>query len=301
MAEVYAKEPHPAYEERVWRCLDYVFELPPAMTIIDKAKYIINGIRDRTLVYQSIRRMRAPTDMEQPTGPHSHTTAINHAARIWYPQMAKSTRARTGSPGTDPANPMNTTGMHGPYGQMNNPNMPANPHASSAPASTHVSPNLQHAPNPYANATTPPSNYDMGAPDDGSRHQAYHTAPNPMATSTQHSLPNIFNRSPGDSGSMGSGGVGGSPGDEAMLEIDWVSFHSPYSYMTIADTQQNEWDKLFPSQLANGNPADMYIPDFSYPPVDDRTGQGQQSASGSNPSMGGLPWGHVGPGQPRQH
>lgn len=226
MAEVYAKEPHPSYEERVWRCLDYVFELPPAMSIIDKAKYIISGIRDRTLVYQSIRRMRAPTDMDQPMGPRPHTTAINHAARFWYPMMAKSQRARTGSPNASDhsASAATTPAMQTAYAQMGNQGMSTQ--ASSASSSVHVSPNLQHAPHPRVDATTPPSRYDMGGADDPSRHQGYSqqqaAPPNPMAAPTPYGMPNMFNMSPGDTGSMGSGGVGGSPGDEAMLEIDWV-------------------------------------------------------------------------------
>ncbi|KAF9638552.1 hypothetical protein BFW01_g9449 [Lasiodiplodia theobromae] len=280
MAEVYAKEPHPSYEERVWRCLDYVFELPPSMSIIDKAKYIISGIRDRTLVYQSIRRMRAPTDMDQPMGPRPYTTAINHAARFWYPTMAKSQRARTGSPSTsDPsASAATTPAMQAAYVQMGNQGISPNTQAGSASSSAHVSPNIQHTPHPHADATTPPSRYDMGAADDHSRHQAYgQQATHSMAPPTLYGMPNPFNMSPGDTGSMGSGGVGGSPGDEAMLEIDW-----------------NEWDKLFPHQLGHGNPADMYIPDFSYPPVSDQTGHGVPTASAPSNSMGGLPWGHVG-------
>ncbi|KAK7701270.1 hypothetical protein SLS57_011800 [Botryosphaeria dothidea] len=280
--EVYAKEPHPSYEERVWRCLDYVFELPPEMTIIDKAKYIISGIRDRTLVYQSIRRMRAPTDMEQPMGPRPYTTAINHAARFWYPTMAKSARARTGSPSTsDPsASAANTPGVQ--YGHMGSQSMPGSTHAGSAQNSAHVSPNIQHAQHPRQDATTPPARYDTSSADDSSRHQAYSHAPNPMGAPGPYGMPNVFNMSPGDSGSMGSGGVGGSPGDEAMLEIDW-----------------NEWDRLFPQQLPNGNPADMYIPDFSYPPVNDQTGRVPTTGPGHAPSLGGLPWGHVGTSQPR--
>ncbi|OMP85869.1 putative transcriptional regulatory protein [Diplodia seriata] len=227
MAEVYAKEPHPSYEERVWRCLDYVFELPPAMSIIDKAKYIISGIRDRTLVYQSIRRMRAPTDMDQPMGPRPYTTAINHAARFWYPTMAKSQRARTGSPtASDPsASAVTTPAMQAAYAQMGNQGMSTQ--ASSASSSAHVSPNVPHAPHPHAEAKTPPSRYDMGGADDHSRHQGYgQQAAHPMAAPAPYGMPNMFNMSPGDTGSMGSGGVGGSPGDEAMLEIDWVRFLS---------------------------------------------------------------------------
>lgn len=236
MAEVYAKEPNPSYEERVWRCLDYVFELPPSMNIIDKAKYIISGIRDRTLVYQSIRRMRAPTDMEQPMGPRPYTTAINHAARFWYPTMAKVSRERTGSPSaSDPSSSAaNTPSMHAAYGQMGQQHVPVTTQPSSAPTSTHVSPNVRHAPHPHANAITPPANYEMGPPDDTPRHGAYSQAPNPLAAPTPYGMPNMFNMSPGDSGSMGSGGVGGSPGDEAMLEIDWVKLHPPFPHISIS-------------------------------------------------------------------
>lgn len=224
MAEVYAKEPNPSYEERVWRCLDYVFELSPEMSIIDKAKYIIGGIRDRALVYQSIRRMRAPTDMEQPMGPRPYTTAMNHAARFWYPTMQKSVRARTGSPSTnDPSLSAATTPGMQSYGSMGNQSMPPGTQRGSDQNSAHVSPNLQHAQHPRPDMTTPPVKYEASIPDDTSRHQAYGKAPHQMGAPNLYGMPNVFNMSPGDTGSMGSGGVGGSPGDETMLEIDWVS------------------------------------------------------------------------------
>ncbi|KAF2086326.1 hypothetical protein K490DRAFT_44677, partial [Saccharata proteae CBS 121410] len=63
LAELYAKDPNPADESRVWRCLDYAFSLPPSMTILEKAKYVLAGLRDRTLVYQNLRKMKAPTVM----------------------------------------------------------------------------------------------------------------------------------------------------------------------------------------------------------------------------------------------
>ncbi|PNS21881.1 hypothetical protein CAC42_479 [Sphaceloma murrayae] len=43
---------------RIWRCLDYIFELPSDMAAQQKAQSIIFALRDRLAVYQSMRKMR---------------------------------------------------------------------------------------------------------------------------------------------------------------------------------------------------------------------------------------------------
>ena len=55
-------------EERIWKCLNYVFELPLHLSRYQKARYIYSGLRDRTIVYQNFRKMRAPIKMEGPVG-----------------------------------------------------------------------------------------------------------------------------------------------------------------------------------------------------------------------------------------
>lgn len=58
MLEVYMN-PNSAEAPRIWRCLDYIFELPSTMTAQSKAESIIYALRDRLTVYQSMRKMRS--------------------------------------------------------------------------------------------------------------------------------------------------------------------------------------------------------------------------------------------------
>ena len=54
--------------DRIWRCLDFVFEPPPELTRDQKARLILTEIRDRLGVYSQVRRLRAPTGMLQRIG-----------------------------------------------------------------------------------------------------------------------------------------------------------------------------------------------------------------------------------------
>ncbi|KAF2459638.1 fungal-specific transcription factor domain-containing protein [Lineolata rhizophorae] len=66
LGELYAYPDKPdSREERIWRCLEYVFELPREMTTIEKSRAIMAGIRERTEFYQSFRKMRAPRELEE--------------------------------------------------------------------------------------------------------------------------------------------------------------------------------------------------------------------------------------------
>jgi hypothetical protein len=64
LSELYAKERDPVVEARVWRCLDFVFELPAGLAPIEKTRMILEELVGRTKAYQSVRRFRAPTHME---------------------------------------------------------------------------------------------------------------------------------------------------------------------------------------------------------------------------------------------
>ena len=54
--------------DRIWRCLDFVFEPPPGLTRDQKARLILTEIRDRLGVYAQARKLRAPTGMLQRIG-----------------------------------------------------------------------------------------------------------------------------------------------------------------------------------------------------------------------------------------
>ncbi|MCJ1439108.1 hypothetical protein MMC27_008499 [Xylographa pallens] len=54
--------------DRIWRCLDFVFEPPTDLSRDQKARLILTEIRDRLGVYSQARRLRAPTGMLQRIG-----------------------------------------------------------------------------------------------------------------------------------------------------------------------------------------------------------------------------------------
>ncbi len=51
--------------DRVWRCLDYIFMVPPDLPRTEKSRLILGELRDRVAVFQSLRKVRAPKDMPE--------------------------------------------------------------------------------------------------------------------------------------------------------------------------------------------------------------------------------------------
>ena len=49
--------------DRIWKCLDYVFEVPTHLSRDQKARLILTELRDKMNVYRDIRKIRAPTGM----------------------------------------------------------------------------------------------------------------------------------------------------------------------------------------------------------------------------------------------
>lgn len=49
--------------DRIWTCLDYIFEVPPHLSRDQKGRWILTEIRDKTVTYQSARKLRAPTGL----------------------------------------------------------------------------------------------------------------------------------------------------------------------------------------------------------------------------------------------
>jgi hypothetical protein len=71
ISELYAKERQPDLEARAWRCLDFVFDLPAALSGAEKTRMVLEELVGRTETYSAIRRVRAPAKMEHP-GPRVH-------------------------------------------------------------------------------------------------------------------------------------------------------------------------------------------------------------------------------------
>lgn len=67
MVEVYA---YPMRREaaRLWKCLDYIFEIPPHLAPKQKAELVLTDLRDRMEVYHQMRKLKVSNQMEERVG-----------------------------------------------------------------------------------------------------------------------------------------------------------------------------------------------------------------------------------------
>ncbi|CAG8961100.1 hypothetical protein HYFRA_00002643 [Hymenoscyphus fraxineus] len=54
--------------DRIWHCLDYIFECDPTESRRNKALRVLSELQQKTAIYQSMRGMRAPTNMDRHVG-----------------------------------------------------------------------------------------------------------------------------------------------------------------------------------------------------------------------------------------
>ncbi len=64
MVEVYA---YPMRKDaaRIWKCLDYIFDIPPHLSPKQKAELVITDLRDRMQVFHEMRKVKTTTQMEE--------------------------------------------------------------------------------------------------------------------------------------------------------------------------------------------------------------------------------------------
>jgi hypothetical protein len=60
--------PHRKECDRIWPCLDYVFETDKTETRDTKARKVLRELQEKTAVYQEMRKMRAPASMNKALG-----------------------------------------------------------------------------------------------------------------------------------------------------------------------------------------------------------------------------------------
>jgi hypothetical protein len=72
LSELYATDVR-YHEDRIWKCLDYVFELSPQLHRREKARLVLSEVIHKTEIYHSLRRVRAPKDVENAMGPPPDT------------------------------------------------------------------------------------------------------------------------------------------------------------------------------------------------------------------------------------
>lgn len=70
----------PVMEQRIWKVLDFSFNLPSGMSSNDKLRMILEDMVEKTQAYASMKRWRAPITMPQP-GPWMHTPGVQEKQR----------------------------------------------------------------------------------------------------------------------------------------------------------------------------------------------------------------------------
>ncbi|CAN9308046.1 unnamed protein product [Alternaria alternata] len=64
--EIYIANQEPAMEQRIWRCLDYSFKLPPGIPNVEKTRMVLEELIGKTRKYSNLKRVRVPSNMPQP-------------------------------------------------------------------------------------------------------------------------------------------------------------------------------------------------------------------------------------------
>ena len=85
LTELYAA-PERYHQDRIWKCLDFVFELPDGIDRRQKSSLILTEVMKKSATYQQLRKVRAPKVLEERlvkgtyTGPDPVTVAAAIAA-----------------------------------------------------------------------------------------------------------------------------------------------------------------------------------------------------------------------------
>jgi hypothetical protein len=75
---MYSAPNEPEFENRIWKSLDFVFDTPAGSSHIEKTRYVLEELVEKTKIYADMKRLRAPTNMPH-AGPRTHTPG--HQAR----------------------------------------------------------------------------------------------------------------------------------------------------------------------------------------------------------------------------
>ena len=97
LSELYASDQH-YHEDRVWAALDYAFEMPHEISRADKSRYILSELRDRTTVYQSYRKMRAPVALQNPISSRPVKRPIKSGSQAGSPSPSTSSMTSPETP-----------------------------------------------------------------------------------------------------------------------------------------------------------------------------------------------------------
>ncbi|KAF2685525.1 hypothetical protein K458DRAFT_441962 [Lentithecium fluviatile CBS 122367] len=244
--EMYRKPSDPVLLDRMWRCIDYSFDLPPDLDRIEKLRMVLKELSDRCGAYATMRRMRAPTDMAGPASSQKAPSQQSRRDGSFSDPSGNISHTMGGSPSTllhqVPYQQQAPPQQH----QYNPPSLPAKGPLGSMPQVEWGNFDMGTA-DPLPPVLTPEIDlpYDFAS-----------FVPTAPATPASDLL-NVTNAgvgsdmsnsppAPGMAGGSGGSGFDTSPLAAAINDIDW-----------------NEWEQLFGSaEMGAGN---LMIPPFTFP------------------------------------
>ncbi|KAI9694292.1 MAG: hypothetical protein M1820_009051 [Bogoriella megaspora] len=228
--EVYAY-PMRKEADRIWSCLDYIFDIPLTLTRDQKARLVMGELSNRMKVYHSLRRTRAPVQVEKMVG-IKPPRRIGDGHRLDNPQNQQ--QAVSGS--QQQHVPRSQQQISPPPAEGSRFSPPTNLPGSLPGTGQGLEYNFNTAPGVNAMSGL------MGAANAGTVDQLYSQDPNaPHQWSPQPSNSD----SPGSAFGMGGSITGSNPSDlQAVMDIDW-----------------NEFDSLFPPDQVTG---DLNVPNWTY-------------------------------------
>lgn len=239
--------------DRIWPCLDYVFNLDPNMPREQKGVAILTEIMSKTAVYTGMRKMRAPTGITKavPEKQAVKTETPTHTPRAVPPpymdqQAQMEAQQQMGMSGFK-----SEPGLHGMSPGI--PMMPRSPHSPQGMHTGQQSMHMQQHMQPQMQQPPPPQNMVWAGVSNGE---------------VLWTLPPGNHGSP-DSTSSDGGSIAGHqqqhrhpmnmPQPGVMENIDWVrlllflsSLYSLLSIMTTTNMYQDALNILFPPDPQTG-------------------------------------------------
>ncbi|EXJ89516.1 hypothetical protein A1O3_02583 [Capronia epimyces CBS 606.96] len=259
--------------ERIWNIIDFVFEPDLSLSRGLKARSIISAIRDRTAVYQDLRRIRVPVSMKDRVDAPNNAgedAGITSGSRPveWTPELVPPTRA---SPQTMEER-ANTAQQAGQSWTFDTPtNFYVSRHGLRQDGGTSKAPlpqwqSQQQQQRYDAAQATPEKQFDFNSPSDSGTNESWP----PLITTDQPGWRTVLRAGNTSSSSPPPGpqtvqGVknnhvlpgGNSPyGIESGFQNDHVNIpqfppSNPRGDSVMLDIDWAEWDQLFPPDSSN--------------------------------------------------
>lgn len=301
LSEMYVTRVDPTLSARIWRCIDYTFELPPSLGENEKIRFLLSELVERTGSYASLRGIRAPCDMPHAgprfndgTSPWPEGTRHPYLAQVFQNESHDERNPRPQHDG--PHEPPSTSANDSPYPAPSYPlNPPRAPYAT--PSGLTVKGPLGAIPQvDWVTVDMSAQNLSQLPPVTNNEPYSFGGFASSSSSSSNHAaspMPPIYKMSSQEMHGAGGpstppqggaqtatrgAGSGTSPTDALIDDIDWVSriprastclncqLMGPvgrFYFEHRANAWQNEWDKLFGS--AQVGPGNVVIPPFTFP------------------------------------